>query len=283
MRILFHLPVYGRPEVTKATYFGLSRLRKELMRYKIELSVLILYSNEADQDLAIRWANKEIEFWEWDSIYTLYAENEPLGAKLNAGLSFAMKELQFDYLMLCGSDNLFHPDFAGVISEQINAENLYFGFKRVIMYNPELQEGREMVYPIPSGVGRMHNRSILERACDCYIAIAKKSLAGRFGKHGKGETVYIPKYQSISPEDYEITGEAWHLWPDNTFGSTDWDSENWLLWNGYGCRVIETHRPLILDIKTDANISKWADFAGNKQNRRVEVLGKDWPELLVFA
>ena len=281
MKILVHLPVYQRPEITKATYFGLSRLRKELRRYKIELSTLIIHSKELDEDLA-----KSFIFFEWVSgcsnIYEIHAKNEPLGAKLNAGLSFAMSELQFDYLMLCGSDNLFHPDFAGVIAEQIAAGNLYFGFKRVIMYNPELQEGREMVYPIPSGVGRMHHRSILERACDCHVAIAKKSLAGRFGKHGKGETVYIPKYQSISPEDYEITGVVWHLWPDNTFGSTDWDSENWLLWNGYGCKVMETHKPLILDIKTAANISKWADFAGNKQNRRVEVLGKDWPELGVF-
>ncbi len=278
MKILIHLPVYQRHEVTKATYEGLSRLKKELEQYRVDLSVLVIYSEPDDAVQAIEWADK----YEY-TIYLLYAENEPLGAKLNAGLSFAMSELQFDYLMLCGSDNLFHPDFAEVIANQVNAGMLYFGFKRVIMYNPELQEGREMVYPIPSGVGRMHHRSILERACDCHVAIAKKSTAGRFGKHGKGETVYIPKYQAISPEDYEITGEAWHLWPDNTFGSTDWDSENWLLWNGYGCKTIETHKPMILDIKTDANISKWADFAGNKQNQRVEVEVKDWPELGVFA
>lgn len=277
MKILIHLPVYQRHEVTKATYEGLSRLKKELEQYRVDLSVLVIYSEPDDAVQAIEWADK----YEY-TIYLLYADNEPLGAKLNAGLTFAMNELQFDYLMLCGSDNLFHPDFAGVIAEQVHAGMLYFGFKRVIMYNPELQQGVEMVYPIPSGVGRMHHRSILERACDCHTAIAKKSLAGRFGKHWKGESVYLPKYQTISPDDYEITGEAWHLWPNETFSSTDWDSENWLLWNGYGCKVIETHKPIILDIKTEANISKWADFAGNKQNQRVEVEVKDWPELTAF-
>lgn len=281
MRILCLLPIYQRHDVTALTFAGLERLAKALKNELYELYVLVVASNQEDYNFADAWAKK---CWgEWPEVFVMQTENLPLGRKFNAGLGKAIKYMdayKIEWLMLSGCDNLFSDS----IVEQINNktflpfENSLFGFTNVAMYNKATREAVEIVYPCASGVGRMHHINMLKRACDCHIAIAQRSLAGRFGNHTKGQTVYIPKWHTPDPSNYEIVGEAWHMWPDDTHSSTDIDSENWLLMSGYDCKYIKTPEPLILDIKTDDNISKWETFANNKQNRAISDFS-GWPEI----
>lgn len=283
MKILCMLPIYGRHDVLPITFAGFERLAKQMAEQRDELYILLIVSNEEDSDVCMKWAGFLPGLEYIKEIYLVDAPNKPLGQKLNIGLQHAitmMDDFDIEWLMLSGSDNLFSNDFLLYIQSKtfLPYLNPFFGFTNVAMYHKATGEAVEMVYPCASGVGRMHHVEMLKRACDCYVAIAQKSLAGRFGRHGKGEKVYIPKHHNPDPSNYEIIGEAWHLWPDNTYNSTDIDSENWLLMSGYACEYIKTPEPVILDIKTGDNISKWEDFKGNRQNRPITDLSK-YPEL----
>ena len=280
MKILCLLPIYQRHDVTALTFAGLERLAKVMKVRGIELYILVVASDKVDYEFAFEWSKS---CWgEWPEVFLTQAPNLPLGRKFNAGLKEAIRYMdgyKIDYLMLCGTDNLLSNQLIGYLETYgQDFQTPLFGFTNVAMYNKATREAVEIVYPCAAGVGRMHHINMLKRACDCHIAIAQRSLAGRFGNHTKGQTVYIPKWHTPDPTNYEIIGEAWHLWPDDTHSSTDIDSENWLLMSGYDCKYIKTPEPLILDIKTDDNISKWETFANNKQNRPISDFS-GWPEI----
>lgn len=280
MKILCMVPIYGRHDVLPITFAGFERLAKQMAEQGDQLYILLITSNIEDYSICFKWS---FSVNTWPQVFICHTFNEPLGVKLNTGLKAAigyMDSYKIEWLMLSGSDNLFSDDFLSYIQSKtfLPYLNPFFGFTNVAMYHKATGEAVEMVYPCASGVGRMHHVEMLKRACDCYVAIAQKSLAGRFGSHGKGQRVYIPKHHNPDPSNYEIIGEAWHLWPDGTYNSTDIDSENWLLMSGYACEYIKTPEPVILDIKTGDNISKWEDFKGNRQNRPITDLSK-YPEL----
>ena len=279
MNTLCMIPVWGRHDVLKITFKGLENFAGPLWWVDESFYVLLIVSNREDFTFCSNWAKTSHKHNL--KVFIHQAPNQPLGKKLNSGLREAiriMKSYDIDYLMTSGSDNLISRKVWDYYIHAENDEHPFFGFTNVAIYHKATGEAVEVNYPCASGVGRMHNIWMLKDACDCHVAIAKLSLAGRFGSHGKGERVYIPKNHQPDPDNYEIIGEDWHLWPDDTYNSTDIDSENWLMMSGYACKYIRTPEPLILDIKTDDNISNWEDFKNNKQNRRLTDLGA-WAEI----
>lgn len=265
-KILIMLPVYGRHGIVVKTYRGLQLMIEVFKGFNKEVEVLVIYSNQDDLALIP------------DGFMSCYAPNEPLGAKLNAGLTYAMELCTFDYLMLWGCDNFIKPDGIASISLNIDAGCQFFGYQDVVMYSPRYNEAVRVRYPIPSGVGRCHSREALERATKCYKVLVKQSLVGRFGSFGKGTVTYIP-VSHRNDELYEIIEDdpVWHWWPEYSRNSTDMDSEARLMMCGIYCKYIKTNNvPYILDVKDEDSLSPWLDFRSNKQNDLIVLNEAKW-------
>lgn len=120
-RILTFTPVWRRPEIFEICLAGLKRLQSYCPdRFQIRPFFIVSESQAAQQ----------IERYGFDFIYW---ENQPLGAKKNAGLKYVMRNFEFDYLMEVGSDNLIADEFLNIIEpyclkgeSQITPESVWF-------------------------------------------------------------------------------------------------------------------------------------------------------------
>ena len=279
-KIAVHLPIYGRHDECLMTFAGLKRMEDVLKDHDIRLVVFPIVSDLEDYDF-VRANQKMITIGDM-----VVADNANLGSKLNIGLQVIMSYIHhpgIDYVMTMGSDNLLSQTAINYILHGVETQNVFWGFNHVLMYDKATARAVAVKYSVPSGVGRMHAISMLDKACRCEVAIAKKSLTSKFGAIGKGQTCYLPTYLPKDETLYEYTGRnVVHLWPDDTRHSTDLDAERWLMCNGYNCRTIKTERPVILDVKGESNLSPFSDFWDNPKHERVEVNGGEWPEVAMI-
>lgn len=276
-KIAVHLPTYGRHDECLMTFAGLKRMRDVLAEHDILLVVFPIVSNYDDHEFV---KQNQGYFTIGDLVV---ADNSQLGEKFNLGLfailSYAAKH-GCDYMLTMGSDNLLSQTAINYILHGVETQQIFWGFNHVLMYDKVTARAVAVKYSVPSGVGRMHAISMLDKACRCEVAIAKKSLTSKFGAIGKGQQCYLPTYSSRDEALYEYTGrKVVHLWPDDTRHSTDLDSERWLMYNSYNCRTIKTDRPVILDVKGESNLSPFSDFWDNPKHERAEVNGGEWPEI----
>lgn len=87
-------------------------------------------------------------------------QNQPLGAKNNA-LSYSLKDVQFDYVILLGSDNFVSDNFTTIISEYLTSfKPLCTTFDSLYFYNQNTK--LLTFYEGVTGVGRCFAREVLE-------------------------------------------------------------------------------------------------------------------------
>jgi len=79
-RILCLIPVWQRPEITRICYAGLNRIDAQFLQLGFSFVPFIVYSEPEHGELARR-----------SGFLSCFAENKPLGAKLNRGLSSPRK------------------------------------------------------------------------------------------------------------------------------------------------------------------------------------------------
>lgn len=91
INLLIYLAVWRRPQITELCFMGIERMKKH-SAYNIKALAVI------SEPEMIQLCNK------YDIEWTMQ-DNYPLGKKKNAGLKKA-KEIDFDYLMEIGSDDL---------------------------------------------------------------------------------------------------------------------------------------------------------------------------------
>ena len=94
INILTFTPVWQRPEIFSICLDGIARLvNHDKTRFNIRPFFMISES----------WAAVELLKRGYEFIYT---QNDPLGAKKNAGLDYVLKNISFDYILEIGSDDL---------------------------------------------------------------------------------------------------------------------------------------------------------------------------------
>lgn len=149
MKILMIVPVYKRPEIVRAAYDSIKRLPVER---------LFIVSPE-DQFL-----KENMKTLKSDTIVEY--SNAMLGMKHNAGIKFALDNMEFDYMMNCGSDDLICPTLLDLYKPYMEAEEKFFGIDSCYFFDTltgntvyimNYNEG----YPI--GGGRMIHRSVIEQ------------------------------------------------------------------------------------------------------------------------
>lgn len=141
MKIIYIIPFYKRHDLTALCFESLQKQGCDV--YTV--------GSEGDQSkqLAHKYGFNYLEH-----------ENRPLGAKLNA-LIKTLKEVEFDYICLLGSDNFISDNFTTLMTEYLTQSKEDFTtFNSLYFYN---QNTRVLTfYKGVTGVGRMFSRKLVE-------------------------------------------------------------------------------------------------------------------------
>jgi hypothetical protein len=95
----------------------------------------------------------------------VFALNDPLGEKINAGILKALT-FEFDYLMMMNSDSVIRVDLIDRwYDEFFNKKEEFFGVNKVTYLDSETGDARDYVYDFSIlGVAKCIRRDVVERA-----------------------------------------------------------------------------------------------------------------------
>lgn len=126
--------------------------------------------SESKHDYLVTCVISEVEYVEMCGEYGfnfVFANNNPLGAKINAGIA-ATLATDYDYLMLMNSDNVIKSE---LIDKWYNDYwgNPFFGVNRVTYVNFSTKDAVDFTYDMSIiGVAKMVRRDVVERGFDLY-------------------------------------------------------------------------------------------------------------------
>lgn len=200
----------------------------------------------------------------------VYEENKPLGRKFNTGLNYALGNINFDYLLLMGDDDLILPEAWIYYEPWMEAQLPYFGFRSLYFYSPAQRKAVLFDYINSAaanklvGCGRMFHHLAIRRAA--YVQSVKFSQPYNYG------TAIYPAHTMVQLPEYKaryfigmklakaISEPVYQLWRPDQNSGLDNESEIKMLMNGFEPVVIETEEPLMIDVKTSKNIWKFNNF-----------------------
>lgn len=150
MKIQVVIPLWKRPEVTK---FCFDHLKKMIAETKHELRVLCVISEseyiKTCDDYGFNW---------------IYADNNPLGTKINKGIRRAL-EFKWDYLMMMNSDDVIKAELLDKWYEPFfEKQEKFFGISTVTYVNFYTGEAVEFDYEYTVlGIGKCIRRDVVEQ------------------------------------------------------------------------------------------------------------------------
>ena len=127
-KIIILIPVFGRIEIFKLCIKSIWNLI-DTYNSKYQFQPVIIISNNDPVHLQFRAICEIMEF-----MY-IYWTNKPIGAKLNAVITDIHKNMEFDYLMNFGSDNLINPELFQVYKPYIKEGNKFFGINNAYLFD----------------------------------------------------------------------------------------------------------------------------------------------------
>lgn len=220
----------------------------------VECEPLFIWSNDDDRATA----EKHLP----NASY-VYAENFPLGRKLNAGLKVAMSK-NWDYFMGFGADDIILPEYWHEAIPHMEQQKMCIGMQRLLCY--DLNTSRvKLVGPTPMvyGAGRLLLRKYVEAGAYRYTVRCKyTNTAG----DRRGKIITIPKWQ-YKEVSYEMIDTTIELWPPERNNAMDAGSFMRIM-KGYGPSMtwkqtaIDENDLFCLDIKTEDNINKFDKLPG---------------------
>jgi hypothetical protein len=150
LKIQVVIPLWKRPEVTR---FCFDELKKLMSQTKHELRVLCVIS-EADY---IKVCDEYGFNW-------IYADNNPLGEKINKGIRRALEFKGWDYLMMMNSDDVIKADLIDKYYEPFfESREKFFGISSVTYVNFYTKEARQFDYEYSVlGIGKCIRRDVVE-------------------------------------------------------------------------------------------------------------------------
>lgn len=245
MKILIFLPIWQRPEITEMCLKGIKRLAK-YKPHKYQINAVAVVSEG--------WAKKLCNKYD---IKWVYADNEPLGAKLNEGLEYCMG-INFDYLMTLGSDDFIDNKLLDIYEPYFKDGIGLFGTDKICFV--EGKKAKMVDYQLTiAGAGRMIKREALEKICMNNVKVEYLcSMAGVNGAFVPGDTGYIKKHLALPQERKGhlkiISPAKVNLWEDDRQSALSHNSNMKLITGGINNKIIDIKEPLIVDVKTKVNI-----------------------------
>jgi hypothetical protein len=144
-KILIYLAVWKRPLITELCFTGINRLRRSF-----NIDALAVISEEEMIPLCDKYNVRWVMY-----------KNEPLGEKKNYGLSKA-KEIDFDYLMEIGSDDLILDELVEDYLRNYIGKYEFFGVSDALHVDTHFRVARRITSKTCYGAGRMISRRVLE-------------------------------------------------------------------------------------------------------------------------
>lgn len=150
IKILILTPVWQRPEIFDICLEGIKRLVKyNPAKFKIQPFFIISES----------WAAQVLNKSKYDYIFH---GNETLGAKKNAGLRYALKNYEFDYVLEIGSDDLLSNQWLDIAAEYLEAGEPQFYPSKVHFVDTISGKTAEWESQKIIGLGRFISRKAIE-------------------------------------------------------------------------------------------------------------------------
>lgn len=151
MKIQVVIPLWKRPEVTK---FCFDNLKKLIGETKHELRVLCVLSEADYIPVCDRYG------FNW-----IYADNNPLGSKINKGLKRALEFKGWEYLMMMNSDDVIKAELLDKWYEPFfESRAKFFGISQVTYVNFYTKEAVDFDYEFSVlGIGKMISRDVVEQ------------------------------------------------------------------------------------------------------------------------
>jgi hypothetical protein len=149
LRIQVVIPLWKRPEVTK---FCFDELKKLIAETKHEMRVLCVISE-----------GEYIPVCDSYGFIWMYADNNPLGEKINKGIRHALQS-KWDYLMMMNSDDVIKSKLIDVYYQPFfEKQEKFFGLNTVTYVNFYTNEAREVNYGYAIlGIGKCVRRDVVE-------------------------------------------------------------------------------------------------------------------------
>lgn len=271
IKILFFIPVWGRVPITKLCYQGLIRFMSYAEKYS-DCEVLIVYSEPDHQGLAHQFG-----------FNLVYADNKPIGRKLNIGLEHALK-LDWDYLFQLNSDDLLSDRLFDIFYQAMRNKEPFASIEKLYMYDSETGKAKHYHYT-HTGCGiRVVSRDWIEGAGWQKYCRVSRSARGRYIKYSAGEQRHLPvgltRKIFITPLSDQNVFRLWN--PERNKG-LDNDSRNTMFATfgepiGWIKGVNEL--PMAVDIKSENNIWQYDDLQGWELSRNeYKQMHKQFPEL----
>jgi glycosyltransferase involved in cell wall biosynthesis len=235
------IPCWQRARVLEAVSDQLDKFVRQ-NKEKATIVVVFIFSKE-DPEL------KELKNIYSRAAYPKVVLTEPnllLGAKLNTGIQYAF-ELNFDYVMNMGSDDLLHPALIDLYMPYIEEEVPFFGVNKLYFYNTEGETIFFDYYNRPHivGAGRMIHKSVLKRVFDAYQCLYDPDVCKAMDGHSSVK---------ITSLGYEVT-------------------------------ILDPGQfPFIVDIKTDTNINSFDKILNSRNSEGIHKVANNiitsvYPEL----
>lgn len=156
MKVMIFLCAWKRPEITKACYKGIHRIKKTFAKNGVETDVFVTVSEDYHAELA------EQNGFKW-----IMTDNFPVGQKHHNGLINAL-EYDWNYIMQMGSDDIISDKYIDECCKLLNESYEIIGSNYYYFYNLSTGEDVKikMKGPAPGGAGRFVKRDIIKLAFD---------------------------------------------------------------------------------------------------------------------
>lgn len=268
MKITIYTAFNTRHKVSRLFAMGISRFIKAAPE-GVECSVHVVISHEESiplcQEFGFTFTN---------------VPNNYLGKKWNAGLQYIVKNHEFDYVLIMGDDDLISNEAWGQVIPLLQQGYPYVGYNSIYFYSPAYNKARVYAYRDTAatqklwGCGRFISKQAIEMAA---WNITVKFTANY--EHGgvrfdKGEEVTLPVYQAnyfYGMKVAEVTGTPeFTLWDNTQQKGLDNESEIRLLMNGITPVALHPDKPVMVDIKTAANVWDFTHYISLGEGATVE-------------
>lgn len=156
-KIMTVIPCWKRPDILKLCLQNLQWFAREVKTW--DVTTLLVVSPDDPDRKAIEKIARTF------GVKVVYYTNLPVSAKLNAGIHYALKHYEWDYLMNFGSDDLIHPKIEDLYAPLFKQNALFFGVNNLWFYDCSDRSAWHFktyndIKAI--GAGRMIHRSIVE-------------------------------------------------------------------------------------------------------------------------
>lgn len=219
MKIMMLVPVWRRPDVLK---LFIDSMEQTLPPYATLLPVFIVSPEDPDIEAIKLLLKRYSKFW---------FDNQPLGRKKNAGLSYAM-QYDWEYMIEFGSDDLWTAELWQLYRDKFDSLVPYFGVNNLYFYD------------------YINNQASL--------SYGYHSNNGEVTAIGPGRCIRRDVIERVFPLDEPHRG----LWRDDWSAGMDGISNVKLERHGYRAEVIDTgNRPIVCDVKTYTNLNIYIEVS----------------------